>query len=224
MALDPLKNPLERFTSLPTSVSLRKNPADNSPFWDPTIQYYANDLVLSAVDGGAHVMSGIGNTLAESETVVRGGDDPSVAGGNWISLVPDGVGRANWNAGTTPFTMTPAAANVITVAGGALVRSAVPAGLSEVWAVQLNFTAGQSAVGGFVSGDAITATFTPTVAGTAVGVVCIPRFSSATSGLSASAVVTLPATSTGATLVASWQGVQPTSISANPTIIWTRIA
>jgi hypothetical protein len=224
MALDPLKNPLERFTSLPTGMNWRKDPADNLPYWVDTIQYYANDVVLSSVDGGAYVMTGAGDTLPESETVVRGGDDPAAdTAGNWISLAPDGVGAANWTNGTAPFTMTPAGAGAITIAGGALVRGAVAAGASEKWLATLTFTDNQSAGGGFVSGDVITATFTPSVAGVAVPVVCFPRLTAAASGMSASAVVTLLPTSTGATLVATYAGVQPSSIT-NPVITWVRIA
>ena len=94
MSLDPLKNPLERFKSLPTTMNWRKNPTDNSAYWSPDIQYYVNDVVLSGVDEGAYVMNGAGDTLVDSATSVRGGDDPAQdTTGNWATLAPAGVGN-----------------------------------------------------------------------------------------------------------------------------------
>jgi hypothetical protein len=219
MALDPLKNPMERLKSLPTMMALRKNPADNLPYWDVAIQYYVNDVVLSEIDEGAYVMSGAGDTLEESAVAVRGGPDPANdTDGNWVALAPSGVGKSNWFQ--SGVTLTPVTANAITVAGGALVRSAVGTGRTEVWLATLNTTSiGPAAA----AGDGITFTFTPQVAGAAVAVSLPLRVGATTSGLSASAVVSLPATSTGATLVASWQGTQPTSMPA-ATLVWVRIA
>jgi len=200
----------------------RKNTTTNLAVWSAVVQYYVNDVVLSPVDGGAYVMSGNGDTLATSDVVVRGGSDPSAdTDGNWVALYPDGVGAANWNSGSSPFTLTPAAANAITVAGGALLRAAVPAGASEKWMVTLTATANKT--GNFVAGDAVQFTFTPTVAGTAVPVADGTVVGISSCGVSATAVVTLPATSTGATVVANWYGTQPTSLT-NPVITWVRIA
>jgi hypothetical protein len=200
----------------------RKNASTNLPVWSATIQYYVNDVVLSPIDGGAYVMSGNGVTLADSDVVARGGSDPSAdVTGNWIALFPDGVGAANWSSGSIPFTLTPAAANAITVVGGALLRAAVPTGASERWEVTLTTTANKASP--FVAGDAVQFTFTPTVAGTAVPVGTTAIVGLTASGLSATAVVVLPATSTGATVVANWYGTTPTSFT-NPVITWTRVA
>jgi hypothetical protein len=220
MSLDPLKNPMERLKSLPTATNWRKNPTDNQAYWSAQIQYYANDIVLSTVDEGAYMMTGNGATLADSETVVRAGNDPAVDGaGNWIALAPSGVGYANWQQPS--LTLAPAGANVVTVTGGALVRPvAVGAGLSELWSVTLTTTFNIAAA---AAGDALTFVFAAAVSGSSVSVTCPTNVGAAVNGLSATAIVRLLPTSTGATVAATWQGVTATSLT-NSTITWVRIA
>ena len=228
MALDPLKNPMERLKSLPTGVSWRKDPTNNSPFWTEDLQYYSNDCVLSSVDGGAYVMTGgFDVPLSEALTSVRGGDDPANdANGVWTSLAPSGVGKLNWSS--TTFTMTPAAANAVTigpaVSSGSLEVAPVAALLEEKWMAV--FTAAVTGAGVSLFGESLNVTLQPVAVAAPVGaaILLTCHMRSGLNGVYASAVVTLPATSTGAYISATWTAAaQPTSI-ATPVLTWVRIA
>ena len=218
MSLDPLKNPLERLKSLPSGMNWRKNPATNEPYWSNTIQYYANDVVLSINDEGAYVMSGSGNTLDESETAVRGGQDPAVdATGNWISLAPSGLGKANYIFAEP--TMSAAGGN-ITITGANLVRPAVPINrASEIWMASMNFKCIGAA--GTVFGDALTITFDPVGgSGAAITVSALQKVGGFSPSMTATVVLT--AGSTGVVVTGAYAGQLPTSFT-DTAITWIRI-
>lgn len=122
-SLESLKNPVTRLGVLGTagsqSSSFRRNEVNNSDIWDATKQYYLNDVVFSAIDGGAYVMSG-GPTLASAPpvTAILGGADPATewtgnAGSPWVPMAslgprvvePAGVQSATVVAGGA-FTFT----------------------------------------------------------------------------------------------------------------------
>lgn len=99
-SLESLKNPVTRLGVLGTAgsqtASFRRNEVDNSDVWDPAKQYYLNDVVFSAIDGGAYVMEGGGTALgAAPVTAVLGGDDPATdwinANGIWVPLAGYGA-------------------------------------------------------------------------------------------------------------------------------------
>jgi hypothetical protein len=216
MSLDPLKNPLERLKSLPTGMNWRKNPLTNDPTWSGDIQYYANDVVFDPVDEGAYVMTGSGATLADSETAVRGGFPPSGdTTGNWVSLAPSGVGLANYQLATAPsFTMTPAAAGVVTVVGGDLVIPAIATGF-QIWHFTLQYSIAGAGTG------IIVFNFIPTV--NALKTVALNQLlDTGDVSDSVSGTVVLGQGSTGCPIAAAYGGTQPTSIG-NLLILWTRI-
>jgi hypothetical protein len=223
MALDPLKNPMERLKSLPTGMSWRKNPTDNSPYWDAALQYYSNDVVLSTVDEGAYVMTGAGASLAEAQTAVRGGDDPSTDSANWTALAPSGVGKANWSSPAISAVTVGAGTTTgaLTITGGALTRPAGGLLVAEKWLVTL--TGGLTGAAGGAFGDALTVSFAPAVAGTTVSVDCVLAVGA--NSFSASAVVTLGVGSTGCGLAASWATTAAApSAPANFVVTWIRVA
>lgn len=121
-SLESLKNPVTRLGVLGTagsqSSSFRRNEVNNSDIWDVTKQYYLNDVVFSAIDGGAYVMSG-GPTAGSAPpvTAILGGADPATewtgnAGSPWVPMAslgprvvePAGVQSATLAAGTFTFT------------------------------------------------------------------------------------------------------------------------
>ena len=88
-SLESLKNPVTRLGVLGTaasqSASFRRNEVNNSDIWDVTKQYYLNDMVFSAIDGGAYVFSGGATALsAPALTSILGNDDPAT---DWTSSV-----------------------------------------------------------------------------------------------------------------------------------------
>jgi len=119
-SLESLKNPVTRLGVLGTagsqSASFRRNEVNNSNIWDATKQYYLNDIVFSAIDGGAYVMDGGATLLSAAPlTAILGGDDPAVdwvsgASPVWVPLAANG-----------PRVVEPANAQSATVvAGGAI--------------------------------------------------------------------------------------------------------
>jgi hypothetical protein len=119
-SLESLKDPLQRLGVLGTagsqSSSFRRSEVNNSDIWDVTKQYYLNDMVFSAIDGGAYVMEG-GATAGSAApvTAILGGDDPAI---DWSANVP-----AIWVPMATygPRVVVPAGAQSATVvAGGAI--------------------------------------------------------------------------------------------------------
>ena len=119
-SLDSLKNPVTRLGILGVaasqSASFRRNEVGNSDIWDPTKQYYLNDIAFSDIDGGAYVMEG-GATVgaAAPRTSVLGGNDPA---DNWLAANPVWVPLATFG----PRVVQPAGAQSATLAaaGGAL--------------------------------------------------------------------------------------------------------
>lgn len=119
-SLESLKNPVTRLGVLGTagsqSSSFRRNEVNNSDIWDITKQYYLNDVVFSAIDGGAYVMSG-GPTLASAApvTAILGGADPATAwtggaGSPWVPMAPAG-----------PRAVEPAGVQSATLGGGGVI-------------------------------------------------------------------------------------------------------
>jgi hypothetical protein len=120
-SLESLKNPVTRLGVLGTagsqSASFRRNEVNNSNIWDSTKQYYLNDVVFSAVDGGAYVMDG-GATASSAPPLTShlGGNDPAIDWANsaspiWVPLAANG-----------PRVVEPSGAQSATLAaaGGAL--------------------------------------------------------------------------------------------------------
>jgi len=219
MSLQPLANPQSRFASLPTSMSWRKNPTDNLPVWSSQIQYYVNDVVLSPLDSGAYVMSGAGATLADSETVVRGGDDPAIdyTAGNWRSLGAAGVGWNNWDQFAPTFAALIPAGPVVAATNG--VATEAP---DSTWLVTFQGTQTRPLV--FAATDLLTLTFTPSGVGATPVSVLVPTppvGAAASQPFSVSAVVTLPPALTTLTIT-----VSGTTAGQNNTItgaLWTLV-
>lgn len=126
-SLESLSNPLERLSVLPTTMNFRTNPATGLPYWDATIQYFINDVVISPITEGAYICSG----GASNQTAVRGGVDPSAdTTGVWWSTSVAGVS----NAGSiTPTYTSPVGVGAYTVANGTF---AAPAGSTWLVSVQ----------------------------------------------------------------------------------------
>lgn len=170
-SLESLKDPLLRLGVLGTagsqSSSFRRNEVNNADVWDPTKQYYLNDVAFSAIDGGAYVMEG-GTTVggAAPITAVLGGDDPaddwvSNAPNKWVPLAPYGprvVARVNQSA-----TVAAGPAAAWTFANCALNQSALGANTPVAatnYMAQIQFTLTRSA-GVLAATDWNTITFTP---------------------------------------------------------------
>lgn len=120
--LESLQNPLERLQVLPTSVSLRLNPLDNSPVWDVSIQYFRNDVVISGVNGGAYVFTGglfdAGPPVVDPLWTLRGGVDPALdTNGYWQKLTQTGQESAFIASPAPTFTITAGPPQTIAVSG-----------------------------------------------------------------------------------------------------------
>lgn len=193
-SLESLSNPLERLTVLPTTMNLRKNPATSLPYWDATIQYFINDVVISPLTEGAYICSGGTN----DQSAVRGGVDPSLdTTGVWWSTSVAGVSNS---ASITPTFTAPALPNgAYTVVGGTV---NAPAG-SE-WLVTLQ-CASATGTGALTATEIVTFTATPNGgAGNIVGTLAIqPNIGGAgdaTNNWSGSCYVTVGAGGTSITL------------------------
>lgn len=126
-SLESLANPLERIAVLPDAMNFRKNPQTGLPYWDATIQYFINDVVISPITEGAYICSG----GASNQTAVLGGSDPSAdTTGVWWSTSVQGVSNA---ASLTPTYTSPVGVGAYTVTNGTL---AAPAGSSWLVTVQ----------------------------------------------------------------------------------------
>jgi len=122
-SLESLKDPLQRLGVLGTagsqSSSFRRNEVNNADVWDVTKQYYLNDVVFSAIDGGAYVMEGGSTTLGAAPiTAVLGGSDPA---DDWVLNIPN-----KWVplAPYGPRVVQPTGAQSATVAAGAAITFA----------------------------------------------------------------------------------------------------
>lgn len=194
-ALDSLYNPVSRLAVLPDAMNVNKDPTTNSLYWDVASQYYLNDVVLSAVNGGAYVMRG-GDTLlgAAPPLSVRGGDDPAVdATGIWTRL-----SQSSWEgppATALTFAVGAAASAVVAVTAGA----AYPVVDGYTYSVQ--FQGSVTGAGAQTVADYTTWTFTPNGDGAVpVTVDVLPRVGVASRNFSISANVTVPALGTTITL------------------------
>ena len=152
-SLEPLRNPVTRTSILRNAVNLIKNPLDNTPVWNEELQYFANDLVISPVNGGAYVFWG----GPEGLTTIRGGDEPSILPLYWWRLTQTGVQDS---ASVVP-TVT-AGGGVYTVSGESLTDVAPNGVYLVVW--QGTATGGSDA-GSMSAADIATWTITPTGAG-----------------------------------------------------------
>jgi hypothetical protein len=99
MALLPLRNALSFLDSAPAAMQFRETPGDltadppvlPNPVWNVANQYFKNDCVFSAVNGGMYIFAG---GQPPNFTSIKGGDDPAVdanTNGNWLSLAPVGL-------------------------------------------------------------------------------------------------------------------------------------
>lgn len=163
-SLEPLQNPLTRVgANRLQGVNWKHDLVTNSCDWDEAAQYYVNDLVFSPLNGGAYVMRG-GDT-APFATVVRGGDDPSLAPGMWEALAPYGVSAYESN---TPAVTAGGAGLYVVAATGSV---SVPP--ESVWQVTWQGTAtGGTGAGGVMTAADI-ATWTVTATGGAGATVAV---------------------------------------------------
>lgn len=215
-SLESLKDPLLRLGVLGTagsqSSSFRRNEVNNADVWDPTKQYYLNDVAFSAIDGGAYVMEG-GTTVggAAPITAVLGGSDPaddwvSNAPNKWVPLAPYG-----------PRVVVPGGAQSATVAAGpgaawtfsancALTQTDLgantPVSTTEYMA-QIQFTLTKSVGGALAATDWNTITFTPNGGGTARSVTVVPIADTAATGFSWSGQLFVPITINTTTIAVS---------------------
>jgi len=169
-SLESLRDPLARLGVLGTagsqSASWRRGEVGNASDWDETKQYYLNDMVFSAVDGGAYVMTGGPTGLnAAPVTAVKGGDDPAASwlfgGSVWEPVAA--FGPRVLVPGTAVDQTATAAANVITFnncdASQALLGENVNFGASANYMVQVQCTVTHPLVN--TSADYERVTFTP---------------------------------------------------------------
>lgn len=209
-SLESLKNPVTRLGVLGTagsqSSSFRRNEVNNSDIWDVTKQYYLNDVVFSAIDGGAYVMSG-GPTLASAPpvTAILGGADPATewtgnAGSPWVPMAslgprvvePAGVQSATLAAGTFTFTNC------------ALLQTAVGANVSlgdAHYVAHVRFAITFNAVATAAEWFNLTLTPTGGTAAPAVSITVPPAVGVALQNVSVSAYVPLAADGTTTSIV-----------------------
>jgi len=159
MALESLRDPLSRLSTLPVTMNVAFSPANSTnPYWSATTQYFQNDVVLSPVDDGAYV-------LLVTSTLL-GGLDPSDPASDWYSLSKSTAGTAVVDSAVTA---TGGATTAYTLAGTPVLT--LSAGSSWMVTVQANATAAAAldasdwlkwtvAVAG---GSTASATFVPSV-------------------------------------------------------------
>jgi hypothetical protein len=210
-SLESLSNPLERLTVLPTTMNLRKNPATGLPYWDATIQYFINDVVISPITEGAYICSG----GTQDQSAVRGGVDPSAdTTGVWWSTTVQGVSNSAVFTSAAPIV---GAANVITLPAGSTLNA--PAG--STWLVSLNGST--SCPLAITAADYSTYTFTAAGAGGVGAVLDIqPLVGPTAQRWSSSATLTVGAGGT-ITVAGAYAGQVPT-VATGLRITYVRIA
>jgi len=166
MALLPLRNALSGLDSLPTSLNLRTDLAVGTPTWNVGQQYFKNDCVLSASNGGMFVFTGTG----PDATTIRGGADPFddsfSATPNWVAFAPPGLTDITSTAVTA--TLAAAAASAAVVTAGSLSLSPALATPGAVYSVTWQGTWATTGGVAFAATDLINWVFTPDGAGAVV--------------------------------------------------------
>lgn len=210
-SLESLSNPLERLNTLPTALQARGAAGDIT--WDPTLQYYRGDLVISTITGGAYIFTG----GASERSAILGGSDPSQVPLLWTRV------QGNGPAEVFPI---PAPAPIVPVAGpppsiplpaGATLT--VPAG--SVWSVSIQGTTNQG--GAISAADYPSFTFTPNGAGAVAATVdIVPLVGPAAQNWSASAVVVVGTGGTTITPSGTYAGAAATNY-AGVIITYTRL-
>jgi len=76
MSLLPLENPLTRLNLFPNTMNYRGG-------WSATVQYYANDVVISVADSKTYILTG--------KIAILGGGDPST-NADWETIASTGTG------------------------------------------------------------------------------------------------------------------------------------
>ena len=211
-SLESLKNPVTRLGVLGTagsqSGSFRRNEVDNSDIWDVAKQYYLNDVVFSAIDGGAYVMSGGATALSAAPlTAIVGGDDPAIdwttsATAVWVPLAPSGP-RVVEPAGAQTATLA-AAGGALTFVNCALVQAAVGANVAlgdTNFMAHVQFAITFSAVATAAEWFNLTLAPTGGTPATAVNVTVVPAVGVALQNVSVSAYVPLAADGTTTSIV-----------------------
>lgn len=160
MALESLRDPLSRLSTLPVTMNVAFSPSNSTnPYWDVTTQYFQNDVVLSPVDDGAYIL------LASS--AVLGGVDPSDPASDWYSLSKATAGTA---LGPAAVTATGGATTAYALANTPALTA--PAGTSWMVTVQANAAASAGALDSsdwlkwtvaIAGGTTASATFVPSV-------------------------------------------------------------
>jgi len=113
--LESLANPLSVVNTTPRSLQLAVNTLTGSAVWNANQQYYANDAVLSSVNGGLYMY--LPSNL--QPTCVVGGSDPATAGGAWKSANTVALPPGGWTAPTSaPTFAAGAAGDPLTVSNG----------------------------------------------------------------------------------------------------------
>jgi len=211
-SLESLKNPVTRLGVLGTagsqSGSFRRNEVNNSDIWDVTKQYYLNDVVFSAVDGGAYVMFG-GSTVNSEPPLTSqlGGDDPAIdwvsnAGPVWAPLAANGP-RVVEPSGAQSATLA-AAGGALTFTNCNLLQPAVGATVAlgdTNFMAHVQFAITFSAVATAAEWFNLTLTPTGGTAAPAVRVTVVPAVGVALQNVSVSAYVPLASDGTTTSIV-----------------------
>lgn len=229
-SLESLKNPVTRLGVLGTagsqSGSFRRNEVDNSNIWDAAKQYYLNDVVFSAIDGGAYVMDG-GPTVgsAAPRTAVVGGADPATdwtasATAVWVPLAPSGP-RVVEPAGVQSATLA-AAGGALTFTNCALVQGDVGTNVAlgdTNFMAHVRFGITFSAVA--TAAEWFTLTLAPTggTAAPVANVTVVPAVGVALQNVSVSAYVPLAADGTTTSIVLTGAMNPLSALTANITSV-----
>jgi hypothetical protein len=231
-SLESLKDPLARLGVLGTagsqSASWRRGEVGNTSDWDETKQYYLNDMVFSAIDGGAYVMTGGPTGLGGAAiTAVKGGDDPALAwvvdGSVWEPLAT--YGPRVLVPGTAAQQTASGAANVITFlncdASQALLGENVNFGASANYMAHIQCTVTHPLVN--TSADYERVTFTPNGTGPVARSLSIQPLIGATdpNSWSGQLFVEVPADATGIAVTGAYNGQLPTI--TNLRVIYTPV-
>jgi hypothetical protein len=227
MALLPLRNALSFLDSAPAAMQFRETPGDlnadppvlPNPVWNVANQYFKNDCVFSAVNGGMYIFSG---SQPPNFTSIKGGDDPAVdavTNGNWLSFAPAGLNDVVTKTVTATIAQTALAAAVATVGSFSLTTDETsPDALYLVsWSgVWTNGTAN------FTGTDQLIWSFNPDGGATAVtlSASCAPGVVASPFNMAGSAVVK---TATDTTQIVGSLSVGPTALAQAATLSNLRV-
>jgi len=233
MALLPLRNALSFLDSAPAAMQFRETPGDlnadppvlPNPVWNVANQYFKNDCVFSAVNGGMYIFSG---SQPPNFTSIKGGDDPAVdavTNGNWISFAPAGLSDVVTKPVTATIAQTAAAAATVTAGSFSLTPAETSAG--ALYLVSWSGVWNNGSVA-FTATDQLIWSFNPDGGATAVtlSATCAPGVSVGPFNMAGSAVVqTAPDT----TQIVGSLNVGPTALAlaatlSNLRVTYSRIA